>query len=527
MTVLVGDCVERLRELEAGSIDAVVCDPPYLIGFMGKEFDSQHKTFVERKSVRRAGSFEAEHGNHNPTDSADAARTRRSENQKAQAWHEAWAREALRVLRPGGHLLAFGGTRTFHRLACGIEDAGFEIRDCLMWLQGQGFPKSLNIGCDCERASRSDVSGLRGAVQGVARAAPEGGRAEVLAPMQRGAAGRGVGDAWRQGASGVDGGELRELQGEDDGPSEPGVEGRRDAAASEGQVRPSPLRESADVGSGDGAAGRVRDGASAGDGAAGEAAAGADGGGSPLGSQSAQQSPEQLGALADESGSQAGGGWSLCPRCGKPLAGLGTALKPGWEPIVVARKPLMGTVAGNVLAHGTGAINVDGCRIGMTNVDREATAAHNRHAAWGSGPRDNNVYSEHRGERASEGDWNPAGRWPANVVLSHSEDCVMAGDRQVRANGHHPSSRGASATFGANDGSNAGGLRGHDGLEERRADGERVERWACVPGCPGGWTGSMRSRSSGRMVIRTRGAFSATAPTARRAIRIRRSSRSI
>jgi hypothetical protein len=73
-----------------------------------------------------------------------------------QDWHEAWATECLRVLKPGGHLLAFGGTRTSHRLVCAIEDAGFEIRDSLVWLYGSGFPKSLNVGKAIDKAAGAE-----------------------------------------------------------------------------------------------------------------------------------------------------------------------------------------------------------------------------------------------------------------------------------------------------------------------------------------------------------------------------------
>ena len=100
MSVLVGDCREVLPTLAAGSVDAIVTDPPYGLGFMGKDWDRTGVAF-------------------------DPA---------------TWA-AMLPVLKPGGALLAFGGTRTWHRLACAIEDAGFEIKDCLMWLHGQGFPK--------------------------------------------------------------------------------------------------------------------------------------------------------------------------------------------------------------------------------------------------------------------------------------------------------------------------------------------------------------------------------------------------
>lgn len=103
-SVLHGDCLDVLRTMETASIDACVTDPPYELGFMGKKWDSTGIAYRV----------------------------------------DLWA-EVLRVLKPGAHLVAFGGSRTYHRMACAIEDAGFQIRDSLMWLQGQGFPKSLNL----------------------------------------------------------------------------------------------------------------------------------------------------------------------------------------------------------------------------------------------------------------------------------------------------------------------------------------------------------------------------------------------
>lgn len=126
--VIEGDCFEVMRTLEAGSVDAIVTDPPYGLKFMGVAWDTLDGRDGEGQRRNTAERMDKQSGNHNPIDSADAARTRRVENQRMQPWHEAWAREALRVLRPNGCLLAFGGTRTYHRLVCGIEDAGFEVR---------------------------------------------------------------------------------------------------------------------------------------------------------------------------------------------------------------------------------------------------------------------------------------------------------------------------------------------------------------------------------------------------------------
>lgn len=111
--IIEGDCIDVMRTMDAESVHAVVCDPPYLINFMGRSFDSQHN-------------------------SADARSSGLSEGQRMQVWHERWTREVLRVLRPGGYLLAFGGTRSAHRLACAIEDAGFEIRDRILSLSAGG-----------------------------------------------------------------------------------------------------------------------------------------------------------------------------------------------------------------------------------------------------------------------------------------------------------------------------------------------------------------------------------------------------
>jgi DNA modification methylase len=134
------DCKETMKKMDANSLPFIITDPPYLLEFMGKSFDSQHRSH-EGENI----------------------------GQKMQKWHEEWVREAYRVLKPGGYLVAFGGTRTYHRLASAMEDVGFEIRDTLMWLYGSGFPKSLNIskGIDKRKGAEREVVGQvkRGDVQ--------------------------------------------------------------------------------------------------------------------------------------------------------------------------------------------------------------------------------------------------------------------------------------------------------------------------------------------------------------------------
>jgi site-specific DNA-methyltransferase (adenine-specific) len=232
-----------------------------------------------------------------------------------QVWCEAWSVECLRVLKPGGYILAFGGTRTSHRLACAIEDAGFEIRDSIAWLYGSGFPKSLDVSKAIDKAA--------------------GAEREVVGPR-----------------------------------------GRPDGSAPRKNVT-----------------------------------------GSKFGSMYAR----------DEYTLSMSGNDPLLTAPATPDArawqGWGTALKPAFEPIVVGRKPLVGTVAANVLAYGTGALNIDGCRVGMSDSDREKFIKGD--AAWremnerrAKGRKDNEVYGEYGITNSQPHD---SGRWPANVVLDGSQ----------------------------------------------------------------------------------------------------------
>jgi site-specific DNA-methyltransferase (adenine-specific) len=255
-----------MRTLEANSVDAIVTDPPYGLEFMGKAWDG----------------FGTPLG--------------------FQTWSEQWAREAYRVLKPGGHLLAFGGTRMYHRLAAGIEDAGFEIRDTMMWLYGSGFPKSLDVSKAIDKAA--------------------GAEREVIGSRALTGNGKTMKSGFHQ----------------------PDGSGAGETAKAELHYFTAPSTEAA-----------------------------------------------------------------------KKWEGWGTALKPAVEPIVLARKPLIGTVAENVLTHGTGALNIDASRIGTEDK-------------FGGGAKAVSIYG-------SDGNYQPGpnafvasqkgGRWPANILLDEEAAALL------------------------------------------------------------------------------------------------------
>lgn len=137
-----GDCLEALKKLPDNSIDSCVTDPPYGLEFMGKEWD----TFKPPKEAWAKRDKSQDLTGKTSSPFLAAAVNKYEAGTPFQQWCTLWATELLRVMKPGAHLLAFGGTRTYHRLVCGIEDAGFEIRDQVQWLYGSGFPKGGDVG---------------------------------------------------------------------------------------------------------------------------------------------------------------------------------------------------------------------------------------------------------------------------------------------------------------------------------------------------------------------------------------------
>jgi len=261
VTIYRGDCRDILPTL--GPVDSVITDPPYELAFMGKAWD------------RSGVSFDPE------------------------TWR-------LIPAKPGATLLSFGGTRTWHRIAVAIEDAGWELRDTLCWLYGSGFPKSLDVSKAIDKAA--------------------GAEREVV-----------------------------------------GVRPDKSRAANFGGSETQPTLESLPA------------------------------------TDAARQ-------------------WE----------GWGTALKPAWEPIVLCRKPLTGTVAANVQEWGTGALNIDGCRIGIEASDD--IHAKNPHTEGGFGHAGAAIYRDSGGAST----YDPKkGRWPANLLL----ECTCEETREGTAKGASSNSK--------------------------------------------------------------------------------------
>ncbi len=338
--IVQGDCLEVMRDLPDGCVTAIVTDPPYGLEFMGKGWD------------------------------------------KVLPPTEVW-RECLRVLKPGGHALIFGGTRTYHRLACAVEDAGFEVRDCLMWLTGQGFPKSLNaekaIHEKAEQTAERDVRFVRDAyLSAPFYACRECGQVLFACLQEQGSP--------PAGSSSV---------GTPLWSSEPGVEGWSHTQAPQGELRECAACSMSHGVLCDGAQGRLRGGAPARSGEEARALSDFFGGSSPQGPRSAEQRPGEPDAVFLERRAQA-------------FRGFGTALKPAWEPILLARKPLAGTVEANCREHGTGALNIDGCRIG-TEMRFNPPA--------GNKPGGNSLMMGVFGMPQDAEGRERVGRWPANLIL--------------------------------------------------------------------------------------------------------------
>ena len=258
MKLINSDCILAMKEMPDNSVDSIVTDPPYELGFMGKSWDS--------------------------TGIANSV--------------EMWS-QALRVLKPGGHLIAFSGSRTYHRMAVAIEDAGFEIRDQIMWVYGSGFPKSQNISKALDKSENNEV--------------------------------------WKN--------------------NEYGGGNSKCDKCGKWMISGSPC-----------------------------------------------QCPKPIIEFKTEAAKQ----WQ----------GWGTALKPAHEPMVLARKPIVGTVANNVLTYGVGGLNIDASRVGRVEGDVSK-------GGFGNGGIGIGGVGEGNGE-GQNAEWveSTQGRYPANFIHDGSDEVV-------------------------------------------------------------------------------------------------------
>lgn len=380
-TLLKSECLAALRLMPDNSVDSIVTDPPYELGMMNKTWDSSGIAY----SV------------------------------------EFWT-EALRVLKPGGHLLAAGGTRTYHRMTCAIEDAGFDIRDSVAWVTGSGFPKSLSpykqevkkLCPSLENAQHAVRLSLWHLVElpGVkeptaltlAEILPEG---DLVVLIRTGA---------EDGSFEVTATSLSDWT--------IGVMSWNTVSSCRGYSAETWQRQSTSIF--ETVIGQITD---------------------PRTLNFSRflntldvTTPDETrpdGCLCDAvsvASLSSEGLWSwshtqMLTVAGSatsplaPLKSLGTAAKPSFEPFVLARKPIIGTVANNVCTYGTGALNIDASRIESTDSQLAEKYASVRNA----GPRNNAIYGGDARDR-SEGNIEPheGGRWPANLILDGS-DAVVAG----------------------------------------------------------------------------------------------------
>lgn len=446
-----GDALEFLRGLPDNCCDSVITDPPSGIRFMGKSWDSD-----------KGG--------------------------RAQwvAWLSEVLAECYRVAKPGATLACWALPRTSHWTGCAVEDAGWEVFDCVSHVFSTGFPKSKNFGCKCRGSMLPDscddttttetspgLPTVRGTVLAEKSHAPREG--QVLQRQMRGGPQDGttgyVGEAEDDSGSRaqrMDGSRDGEAQGEDDGGEQPFVEGRGDVLPQErelqaDQVCPVPPRVLAD-----GPQGWVRDGASADCGAPFGAVPITGGSSSPQESQPPRQQPRESGVIPQQQGPQDRGG-GTCQVCGGLIdfAGYGTGAKPSHECWWLARKPCEGSFAANAEAWGVSGLNVDGCRIGTSVETWPATRSYAPGQMQPGG----------QGDTVTTGPM-PSGRYPSNTVFSHLPGCVRVGEVRVAGgNGVRGSARTGVAGFA--------GLGGHgEEVGYADADGlETVAKWECAEGC--------------------------------------------
>ena len=365
--VIHGDCLEVMKRLDENSVDSIVTDPPYELGFMGKSWDN---TGIANNK-------------------------------------EMW-KECLRVLKPGGHLLSFGGTRTYHRMASAIEDAGFEVRDMIEWVYSTGFPKSLNVfkqlkkKCECgnmevyENRTKQVGASSEQEAEYFLRFMQERDLSQTQSSKEK---------QWKVLQSGLsEQSSHRTVQGEE--PKESSIrreerilERGNNLQKTEGKLQGSDLPEMSEEVSTDGEKRRIHNATQTGDGSTSRQTIDENGSSASRRPQSEQQQYREPCAFCKQWGTQA-----------IRTLGVGTATKPSHEPICMARKPLSEkSVAENCLKWGTGGINIDESRVGTD----ENITIHKGNKFGGIAGTTPETFKT---------DGQNLGRFPANLIHDNSEE---------------------------------------------------------------------------------------------------------
>jgi DNA modification methylase len=362
-----GDCMEAIAKMKDNFIDAIVTDPPYGLSFMGKKWD------YDVPSV------------------------------------EIW-KECLRILKPGGYLLSFAGTRTQHRMAVNIEDAGFEIRDMIAWVYSTGFPKSLNLNkalqkkCTCGNMEAYDLHRTKEKSKHNLRPLQETNLPQEITT------GQAEGEILQSGVSEQSLPIQQPESTENVWEGQPSLERRNNAEKNARELSGNDLCEMSKGIPENGEEGWIHNGTQISDGTTPEQIAGEIGGSSSYRPQSEKQSDREPCSFCKQYGTQE------TRRLYEETYGIGSALKPALEPITIARKPVSEkTLVDNFIKWGVGGINIDGCRIPLSgdkprigNTDESKT----------------NTYGWERGGIYKSGTMPESGRFPSNFIHDGSQEVL-------------------------------------------------------------------------------------------------------
>lgn len=416
MKLLQGDCLEVMKTFKDNSIDAVVTDPPYGLSFMGKKWDYDVP--------------------------------------KVEIWQE-----CLRVLKPGGYLLSFAGTRTQHRMAVRIEDAGFEIRDLIFWTYASGFPKSLNLNkalqkkCTCGNMEAYDIHRTQEKSEHNLRPLQETNISQEVP----------IGKTTREVLQSIVSQQNTPIQQSESSENvregQPSVEGRNNAQKNSRELSGNDLCTVSEGISENGEEGRLCNATQAGNGSEFRADINENGGSTSQGSQSEKQQDREPCAFCKQHGTQE------ARRLYEETVGIGSALKPAVEPITIARKPISEkTLVDNFIKWGVGGLNIDASRVGMSQEDKEMLDA--------KASTNNNGINFDVGEGKAKGTATPAnilGRFPANLIHDGSDEVVelFPQTKSGNLNNGHKRGDGTGNSFMGGGGTVIGNYGGDSGSASR------------------------------------------------------------